>query len=125
MLIMLKKTIEYENYNGETVTEDFYFNLSKAEILDMEIEYEGSLTEYMNSIVLAKDLNKLMALFKDILHKSYGKKSLDGRRFIKNQEILEEFTQTPAYDELYVKLATDADEAAAFVRGIFPKSMQK
>lgn len=122
---MLKKTIEYENYNGETVTEDFYFNLSKAEILDMEIEYEGSLTEYMNSIVLAKDLNKLMALFKDILHKSYGKKSLDGRRFIKNQEILEEFTQTPAYDELYVKLATDADEAAAFVRGIFPKSMQQ
>lgn len=122
---MLKKTIEYENYNGETVTEDFYFNLSKAEILDMEIAYEGSLTEYMNSIVLAKDLNKLMALFKDILHKSYGKKSLDGRRFIKNQDILEDFIQTPAYDELYVKLATDADEAAAFVKGIFPKSMQK
>ena len=120
---MIKKTMNYENYNGEMVEEDFYFNLTKAELLDMEIQYEGSMTDYIKKIINSKDVSKLMDLFKEIIHKSYGVKSPDGRRFMKSPEILEDFLQTEAYSELFVKLATDADEATAFVNGIVPKNM--
>lgn len=120
---MIKKTMKYENYNGEMVEEDFYFNLTKAELLDMEIQYEGSMTDYIKKIINSKDVSKLMDLFKEIIHKSYGVKSPDGRRFMKSPEILEDFLQTEAYSELFVKLATDADEATAFVNGIVPKNM--
>lgn len=115
--------MKYENYNGEMVEEDFYFNLTKAELLDMEIQYEGSMTDYIKRIINSKDVSKLMDLFKEIIHKSYGVKSPDGRRFMKSPEILEDFLQTEAYSELFVKLATDADEATAFVNGIVPKNM--
>lgn len=120
---MIKKTMKYENYNGEMVEEDFYFNLTKAELLDMEIQYEGSMTDYIKKIINSKDVSKLMDLFKEIIHKSYGVKSPDGRRFMKSPEILADFLQTEAYSELFVKLATDADEATAFVNGIVPKNM--
>lgn len=120
---MLKKTITYTDYNNETRTEDFFFNLSKAEIMEMELSIEGGLSETINRIINTKDIPSLIKIFKDLLLRSYGMKSPDGKRFIKNKELTEEFSQTEAYSQLFMELATDADAAAAFVNGIVPADM--
>lgn len=120
---MLKKTIKYVDYNGETREEDFYFNLSKAEVTEMELSKEGGMSEYIKKISAAQNAPELIKLFKDIITKSYGEKSLDGKRFIKNKELTEAFTQTEAYSELFVELASNADEAVKFINGIMPKNM--
>ena len=117
---MLKKTITYTDYDGVQRTEDFYFNLSKAEIAEMELSTAGGLDKTINRIVAEQDGARIIALFKDLVLKSYGKKSDDGRRFIKTQELRDEFSQTEAYSDLFMELATDADAAAAFVNGIVP-----
>lgn len=117
---MLKKTITYTDYDGVQRTEDFYFNLSKAEIAEMELSTAGGLDKTINRIVAEQDGKRIIALFKDLVLKSYGKKSDDGRRFIKSQELRDEFSQTEAYSDLFMELATDADAAAAFVNGIVP-----
>lgn len=120
---MLKKTITYTNYNGEEITEDFYFNLTKAEIMEMEMTTDGGMSEYLQQIVKAKDTAEIMKIFKKILLESYGKKSPDGRRFIKNDELREEFSQTEAYSQLFMQLATDAEEAAKFINAVVPKDV--
>ena len=120
---MLKKTIKYTDYNGETREEDFYFNLSKAEVTEMELSKEGGMSEYIKKISATQNGPELIKLFKDIIIKSYGEKSLDGKRFIKNKELTEAFTQTEAYSELFVELASNADEAVKFINGIMPKNM--
>ena len=120
---MLKKTIKYTDYNGEERIEDFYFNLSKAEIMEMEMSQNGGMSEYIKKIVNTQDNVSIMNLFKEIIQKSYGEKSLDGKRFIKNKELTEAFTQTEAYTELFVELVSDADAAAKFVNGIIPQNM--
>lgn len=122
-VIMIKKTIEYVDYNGENRKEEFYFNLSKAEVMEMEMSKNGGLSEYIQRIVKSSDNAAIIALFKEIICKAYGEKSLDGKRFIKNKELTEAFVQTEAYSELFMELATNADEAAAFVNGIIPKNM--
>ena len=121
---MLKKTITYTDYNGDERTEDFYFNLSKGELTEMELSTEGGLEQMLQNIVNTKDIPKITALFKRLILSSYGQKSPDGRRFIKNQELIEEFKQTEAYSELWVELITDADKAVDFVRGILPADIQ-
>ena len=121
---MLKKTIKYTDYNGETREEDFYFNLSKADITEMELSKEGGMSEYIKKISAAQNGPELIKLFKEIITKSYGEKSLDGKRFIKNKDLTEAFTQTEAYSELFVELASNADEAAKFINGIMPKNMK-
>lgn len=121
---MLKKTITYTDYDGVERTEDFYFNLSKAEIAEMELSTAGGLDKTINRIVAEQDGKRIIALFKDLVLKSYGKKSDDGRRFIKSQELRDEFSQTEAYSDLFMELATDADAAAAFVNGIVPNMGQ-
>ena len=118
---MLKKTISYVDYDDNERTEDFYFNLTKAELLEMEFSAEGGMDKLVKSIISEQDRGRLMDLFKIIVHKSYGKKSLDGRRFMKSPEILEEFVQTEAYDELFFELVSDAEYASEFARGILPK----
>lgn len=120
---MLKKTITYTDYDGNERTEDFYFNLSKAEIMEMELSTTGGLTKMIEKIVAEQDGKKIIEVFKDLVLKSYGEKSADGRRFIKNDEIREAFSQTEAYSDLFMKLATDADEAADFVNGIVPANL--
>lgn len=120
---MLKKTIKYTDYNGVERTEDFYFNLNKAEVMEMELSKNGGLSEYIKRITKSEDGPSLTKLFKEIICKSYGEKSLDGKRFIKNEELTDAFVQTEAYSELYMLLAYNAEEAAAFVQGIIPKNM--
>lgn len=120
---MLKKTINYTDYNGMERKEDFYFNLSKAELTEMELSTAGGLAEMIQKIVDTQDTPKIVKIFKDLVLKAYGEKSLDGKRFIKNDEIREAFSQTEAYSELFMELASDADAASAFVNGIVPKDL--
>ena len=117
---MLKKTITYVDYNGTERTEDFYFNLSKAEIAKMELEIPGGMTEMLKRITAAQDTPSLVKIFEDLILRSYGVKSDDGKRFIKTSELKEEFKQTEAYSELFMELATNADAASAFINGIIP-----
>ena len=120
---MIVKTIKYEDYNGNAREEKFYFNLSKAEILEMEASKNGGLSAYIQRIAEEQDAPKIMELFKELLQKSYGVKSDDGKRFIKSKELTEAFVQTEAYSELFVLLASNADEATEFVNGIIPKNL--
>lgn len=117
---MLKKSITYTDYNGEKQTEDFYFNLSKAELIEMQTSVDGGLDGYLIKLVQRNKQPELMAFFKDLILKSYGEKSADGRRFIKSKQLSEEFSQTEAYSELFTKLTTDSTAAAEFVNGIMP-----
>lgn len=117
---MLKKTITYTDYNGTERTEDFYFNLSKAEITEMEMSTSGGLVEMINRIVAAQDAPAIINTFKKLVLKAYGEKSPDGKRFIKSEELSTAFSQTEAYSNLFMELATDADAAAKFVNGIVP-----
>lgn len=122
---MLKKTITYTDYNGIERTEDFYFNLTKAELLGMEWGTAGGLSAIIPQIVAAKDTATIVSLFEELLKKAYGKKSPDGRKFIKNQEVLDDFMQTEAYSQLYMELATDADKASEFIQKILPSDLQE
>lgn len=117
---MLKKKITYTDYNGAERTEDFYFNLSKAEIMEMEMNTSGGLAETIEKIVAAQDVPAIIKIFKELVLKAYGEKSPDGKRFIKSDEIATAFSQTEAYSQLFMELATDADAASEFVNGIIP-----
>ena len=117
---MLKKTINYTDYNGNERNEDFYFHLSKAELMEMEMGTTGGLAEMIKRIVAAQDAPAIMKIFKDLILKAYGVKSPDGKRFIKNQDLIDEFAQTEAYSQLFMELAMDANKAAEFVNGIMP-----
>lgn len=126
---MLKKTITYTDYNGVERREDFWFNLSKAELMEMELGVTGGLTEYMRRIVSAQDQPSLIKIFKDIILKSYGEKSADGKRFVKIDEhgipLSLGFSQTEAYSILFMELSTDDEAAAAFINGIVPADVSK
>ena len=124
---MLKKTIAYTDFNGTKLTEDFYFNLSKAEIMEMELTTAGGLAERIQKIVAAQDTPSIIKVFKELILKAYGEKSADGKRFMKEDEkgtpLYIAFSQTAAYSELFMELATNADAAAEFVNGIVPADM--
>lgn len=118
---MYIRTMTYTDYDGNERTETFYFNMSKAECLDMQLIAEGGLENYIQSIIDERDNAKLVKFFKDVILKSIGKKSPDGRRFIKSEEYTREFSQTEAYSDLYVELATNTEEAIKFFNNIIPK----
>ncbi len=117
---MLKKTITYTDFNGSERSEDFYFNLSKAELVELQVSEKQGFSQMLNDIVKAEDPKEIVAIFKKIILLSYGEKSDDGRRFIKSDELRDNFTQTEAYSNLFVELSTDDEAATAFVRGIVP-----
>ena len=121
---MVKKTIKYSDYNGNEREEDFYFNLSKVELLEMEMSAEGGLENKIKKIVESDDKVEIIKYFKDIIKQSYGKKSEDGKRFIKDPKYFEEFAQTEAYVNLFMELATNSDAAANFVNGIIPQGLK-
>ena len=119
---MLKKTIKYVDFDGNERTEDFYFNLTKAELVELEFSAQGGLANFVRKVVDAEDTQKIIPIFKDLILRSYGEKSLDGKRFIKSQELRDAFEQSAAYPELFMELATNADAATAFVNGIVPQA---
>lgn len=117
---MLKLNRTYTDFSGNQRTEDFFFNLTKAECLEMELSTEGGMEQMMRRIIAAQDMPTIAATFKKIILSAYGEKSPDGRRFIKSKELSDAFSQTNAYSDLYWELSTDADAAAKFVNGIIP-----
>ena len=117
---MLKKTMTYIDFNGNQRTEDFYFNLTKAELTEMEFSCDGGLVQTIEKIVAAQDNKQIVAIFKDLVLRAYGEKSLDGKRFIKNDEVRDGFAQTEAYSDLFMELSGNAEAAAAFINGIIP-----
>lgn len=119
---MLKKTMTYTDYNGTERTEDFYFNLTKAEIVEMEMSTTGGMADMVQRIVAAQDSPAIIKIFKDLVLKAYGEKSPDGKKFMKSDEITKGFACTEAYSQLFMELATDADAAAKFVNGIIPSN---
>ena len=122
---MLSKTVTYIDYNGNERTETFNFNLTKAEMTEMELGVTGGLTTMLDNIVKAKDTPALVREFKKLVLKAYGVKSPDGKRFIKSEELSTEFSQTEAYSQIFMELATDADAASKFVNGIVPADVSK
>ena len=122
---MLKRTITYEDFNGVERTEDFYFNLTEAECVEWQLGTEGGLVEMIEKIVAAKDTKSLIEIFKDLVLKAYGEKSADGRRFMKDAEIREAFSQTNAYSIIFMELAKDDIAANEFIKGIIPNKVDK
>lgn len=115
---MVVETITYTDYDGNERTEKFRFNLTEAEAMELEMSVNGGLSTLLQRIVDSKDGPSLMRVFKDILLKSYGEKSDDGRRFMKSPEISKAFSETEAYNVIFMKLATDDQYAAKFIAGI-------
>lgn len=118
---MLKKEITYTDFFGDTITEPFYFNLTKAELMEWELSIDGGLTAKIKTISKSKNNPEVTSVFKDLIMKSYGVKSPDGKHFIKSKELSEEFSHTEAYSELFMELIGDADRASEFVKKILPE----
>lgn len=126
--IMHKEVITYTDYNGVERTESFLFNLTESEITEMELGVTGGFVESVNKIIEAQNTPALVKIFKDIICKTYGEKSPDGREFVKvrdGKNLYEGFMQTPAYDKLFMKLATDSEAAAAFINGVVPAHLRE
>lgn len=121
---MIKWNITFTDYNDNEVSENFYFNLNKAELSDMQFRVNGAYSQFIERIVNTRDTQTIGEEFKKLILNSYGEKSDDGRRFKKSKELRDSFEQSPAYPVLYMELLSDADKAAKFVRGILPKDLQ-
>lgn len=120
---MLKKTITYTDFNDIEQTEDFYFNLSKMELAEMENSIDGGMAKRLEQIVASQNVKEMFVFFKQIILDSVGMKSPDGKRFVKSEEISQDFISSPAFDSLFMELASDADKAVEFVKGIMPKDL--
>lgn len=122
---MVIKKIKYKDFNGLEREEEFMFNFTEAEITEMELTTDGGLSDSIKKIISAQNTPQIIETFKMLLLKSYGQKSADGRLFVKNKELTEQFTQTNAYSQLFMELATDDKAAIAFINGIIPESMRE
>ena len=122
---MLKKTIPYTDYDGLERTEEFRFNLTKAELMDMELTTVGTFSKLMQKIIDGKAMVRLAKYFKELILKSYGVKSDDGKRFIKSPELSEAFSQTEAYSELYMELLSNSEYAVKFIQQVMPKDLDQ
>jgi hypothetical protein len=120
---VLKKTITYKDFNGQEVSEDFFFHLSKAELVELELSHEDGLSAALQRIVDAEDGKGIVQEFKNIILSAYGVRSADGKRFTKNSQIREEFESTEAYSELFIELVLNTDAAIEFINGIIPAGM--
>jgi hypothetical protein len=123
---MIKWPITYTDFEGNEETEEFRFHLSKSELLEMNLSQSGGMDKMLQRIINTKDTQKIVEVFKDIILRSYGELSDDGRRFVKVKDghrLADDFAQTPAYDELFMELASDEKKAADFINGIIPKSV--
>ncbi len=120
---MLKRDITYQDFNDEKVTDTFYFNITKSEIIELEVETKEGMDATIKKIIETKDNKTLIAEFKRIILLAYGEKSADGKRFIKSDESREAFSQTAAFDSLFMELATEEEAAANFIKGVLPKEL--
>lgn len=120
---MLKRQITYKDFNDQDVVEVFYFNISKPELMELEVEYGGGFSQTIQNIIDAEDAKRLIAEFKRIVLLAFGEKSEDGRRFVKSEASRKDFESHAAYIELYMELATDETKAAEFINGVMPADL--
>ena len=118
---MIAKTMTYKDFNNVERTETFYFNLTPAEAVEMQVMESGGLGVYIDRIIQEQDARKIIEIFKDLILRSYGVKSNDGKHFLKDEKLRAAFASTNAYSDLFMQLATDADMASAFLNGIVPQ----
>lgn len=117
---MLKRVINYVDYDGNQVSEEFTFNLNETELAKMELSTSGGVETMINNIIKKRDGKQIMDTIEAMILMSYGEKSPDGKRFVKSREISEEFKQTDAYNKLFMELITDAEKAADFFNSVIP-----
>lgn len=122
---MLKLPITYTNFNGEELTEDFYFNLTTAELAEMELGANGTFQEKLQSVIDSNDGQLIIDTFKDLVNRTYGEKSDDGKRFVKDKSLSAAFEFTAAYDIFFMRLVTDAGFAADFVNSVMPNDLSR
>jgi hypothetical protein len=120
---MIKETVTYKDFNEEMQTEDLYFHLSKSELVELELGMDGGLGTYLQTLVKSRKTSELLAAFKNIISTAYGERSLDGKRFVKNEEKTREFLASPAYDALFMRLVTDEAAVTEFILGVVPKDL--
>lgn len=121
---MLKKEIKFKDFDGNDAVEVHYFNLAQHEIIDFESEFGGGLAAFVQAMVDTKDNKRLLELFKDFIRRTWGRRSDDGKRFVKDPDEFKKFMETPAYDALYMELALDHDAAANFIIGVVPEQLR-
>lgn len=121
---MLKKKIKYTDYNGVDREEEFWFNLSKADLARMEFTREGGLEAVVKRLTNKLSGPEIYKIFEEIVLGAYGEKSDDGRRFIKSPELSKEFSETPAYDELLVEILSSEENAASFINALLPDDVK-
>lgn len=120
---MLKRNITYTDFDGNEVTETFYFNISKPELIEMEVDVDGGMAKMLERIIAANSSKEIIQTFKKIILASYGVRSEDGKRFIKNEQLREEFSQMAAYHQLFLDLSMNSEAAADFIKGVIPQDM--
>lgn len=121
---MIERSITFTDYNGKERTETFCFHLNKAEIAEwLTTDGDYTFDEVLKKITEQRNGKETIAIFKDLIQRSYGEKSIDGRRLIKTEEAKQNFMETEAYSELFMELCTDTSKAIEFVNGILPKDL--
>ena len=116
---------KFKDFNGTEREEEFYFNLTMSEVTQMELSEYGGMTEMLKTMVNKKDIPKMIRIFEELIDRSYGVKSADGRRFVKNEEVLTDFKQTNAYSQIFMKFATDSEFTAKFIKNVLPGDMEE
>jgi hypothetical protein len=120
---MLKREIKYEDFNENQTSEICYFNISKPEIIMLEAQYDGGFGNFLQRLLEAKNESQLVNQFKEIILMAYGEKTEDGKHFLKSEELKKQFSQSAAYNQLFMELASDPDALLEFIRGVFPKDV--
>lgn len=123
---MFKKTITYKDFFGDTRTEDFYFNMNKAEVVEWQYSINGGINRLFEKIVNDGDQSLLVNMIKDLIRRSYGERSIDGKRFEKKrngQYLFDDFEQTMAYEALFMELIQNEKAAADFINGLMPPDL--
>lgn len=121
---MLKKTIKYTDFEGRELEEEFYFNMTTAELTELELSTPGGFRSYLQSVIDAQDTAAIMKTFRSLIRMTVGVKSEDGKRFIKSNEIADGFEQSGAYSEFYMEIVGNANAAVEFIKGVMPKDLQ-
>lgn len=122
---MYKKNITYTDFNGDERTDAFYFNLSDAEILELQVGYGGDMSRIMSNMLEKRDAKGLLGIITDLIRTSYGEKSSDGKRFMKNQEVKDSFVTTDAYSKLVLELLNDEKEFEKFMTNVIPAAKRE
>lgn len=124
---MLKKTITYQDYLGNTRTEDFYFNFSKTELSNMQMSVDGGFNIQLEKMMNAANNREIYNTFVDVVLQAYGELSADGKYHIKFDEnghrLSDKFKQSPAYDALMDEICQNEKTIAEFCKGILPKNL--